>query len=269
MGYQNRQPPEHINAQTEPWVGDLLKRLALVLGVIALSMLLLLYALTELARFSPFVWERRLANGWTEAEQPDNEKADELQRLADQLARAGGLDPALSVTLHYNADDTVNAFATLGGHLLIFQGLLDALESEQALAFVLAHEIAHVQRRHPIQSAARQLGLSLSLALVFGQSDLTTLAGTGGSLALLNYSRHFEQDADAWAYRAVYRHYGHLNGSAELFEQLASSEELAPAWMATHPHAQDRLAAREALASENGWPLTGELAPMPAILKQP
>ena len=46
------------------------------------------------------------------------------------------------MTVHAVQDPTVNAFATLGGHVFVFTGLVDSLDSENGLAMVLAHELA-------------------------------------------------------------------------------------------------------------------------------
>ena len=48
--------------------------------------------------------------------------------------------------------DMVNAFATPGGHIFITRGLVSAAKSEDALAAVIAHEIAHIQLKHGIHS---------------------------------------------------------------------------------------------------------------------
>jgi Zn-dependent protease with chaperone function len=48
--------------------------------------------------------------------------------------------------------DEVNAFATPGGHIFITRGLVTAAESEDALAAVIAHEIAHIQMRHSVKA---------------------------------------------------------------------------------------------------------------------
>ena len=48
--------------------------------------------------------------------------------------------------------DTINAFATPGGHIFVTRGLVSAARSEDALAAVFAHEIAHIQLRHGIRS---------------------------------------------------------------------------------------------------------------------
>ena len=73
--------------------------------------------------------------------------------------------------MHYDDDADVNAFATLGGHIVVYPGLLEAVPDENALAMVLAHEIAHVRHRHPI------VGLSRSAA---DATALETLARAYG-----------------------------------------------------------------------------------------
>jgi predicted Zn-dependent protease len=45
----------------------------------------------------------------------------------------------------------LNAFATTGGHIFVCRGLMEALTTEDALAAVLAHEIAHIQLRHGVE----------------------------------------------------------------------------------------------------------------------
>jgi len=48
--------------------------------------------------------------------------------------------------------DEINAFATSGGHILVTRGLIRAAVSEDALAGVIAHEVAHIQLQHSIKA---------------------------------------------------------------------------------------------------------------------
>lgn len=260
MGYQNRQPPEGINAVETGWQRDFW---LLVVGFFA-SLLLFLWLLMQLAvwaaRWTPFSWEQSLAAPWITVQ--DDPRQHYLQELAEQLAQAGGLDPALSVTAHYRPDRAINAFATLGGHVFIQQGVLDKVTSEQGLAFVLAHEIAHIQERHPARAAARELSFQLLLTLVLGRSDLGHLVGVGGQLAMLDYSREQEYAADAWALHAVYNHYGHVQGADELFRHLQPQHGI-PEWMVSHPETARRLIRLEAIAETHQMSREGELLPLP------
>lgn len=65
------------------------------------------------------------------------------RHLADQSTR-----PALPWTFGILATESVNAFSAPGGFVLLTQGLMDLLETEDELAAILAHEIAHVVREH-------------------------------------------------------------------------------------------------------------------------
>ncbi len=68
----------------------------------------------------------------------------------------------MAVTAHYVTDDTINAFATLGGHLMVYQGLMRRMPGENALANVIGHEIGHVKLRHPVSSMGRGLVILFS-----------------------------------------------------------------------------------------------------------
>ena len=48
--------------------------------------------------------------------------------------------------------DEINAFATSGGHIFLTRGLMNVAETEDDLAAVIAHEVAHIQLRHSIKS---------------------------------------------------------------------------------------------------------------------
>ncbi|UZJ44087.1 M48 family metallopeptidase [Marinimicrobium sp. C6131] len=268
MGYQNRQPPEGINYEPQGWQRDFI---LLVLGFaagLALLTWLVILVLGWSARWIPFSWEQSLSASLNEQREP-TERTGYLQTLADDLARAGGLNPELSLVVHHQAQDTVNAFATLGGHIIVLDGLLEKVESEQGLAFVLAHEIAHIHYRHPLQNAARQAGLGLISALVFGRSDLNWIAGSGGQLAMLDYSRDMEREADAWALQALYNHYGHVAGADSLFRWLAEQQQAGalPEWLSTHPDTGARLERLEQLSTALGYPTDGPLTTIPSVTR--
>ncbi|MDR0558150.1 MAG: M48 family metalloprotease [Treponema sp.] len=106
--------------------------------------------------------------------------------------------------------DEINGFSTSGGHIFITRGLLDAADSEDALAAVLAHELAHILLQHSIKSiknnrftgalqqvagiAAESVGLD-ELTQIFDESIREAVSNTLDK----GFSREQEYEADAAA----------------------------------------------------------------------
>ncbi|HEY9182159.1 MAG TPA: M48 family metallopeptidase, partial [Gammaproteobacteria bacterium] len=136
-----------------------------------------------------------------------------------------------------------NAFATLGGHIVVTSELYRLMPSENALAMVLAHEIAHVKARDPISALGSGASLALVFAFVSGEAD--GLAPQIAGLVQLGYSRSVERRADLEAVAALRAHYGHAGGGASLFEVLAQQHDpvsgAVPTFLSTHPADAERI----------------------------
>jgi len=150
------------------------------------------------------------------------------------------------IRLYFARDSVVNAFAMPGGTIVIYKGLFDRLHGPEALAGLVAHEFAHVEKRHSLKSLFRSLGGFLVLSAVFG--DLTGLAGVlvenANTIQNLSYSRHFEREADARAAELLLARNIDLAGMQELFEVLIAEGNRGlevPEFLRTHPVTQDRL----------------------------
>ncbi|MCL2327009.1 MAG: M48 family metalloprotease [Bacteroidetes bacterium] len=100
--------------------------------------------------------------------------------------------------------DVLNAFAAPGGQLYFYTGFLKYATSEAEFAGVMAHEIAHSDRRHSTESMTKQQGIAFLLDIVAGKnaSGLTqivsSIAQTG---AALQFSRKHEYEADEYSVR--------------------------------------------------------------------
>ncbi|MGL4666401.1 MAG: M48 family metallopeptidase, partial [Saezia sp.] len=134
----------------------------------------------------------------------------------------------------------LNAFATLGGHIIINKGAIDNVTSENALAMVLAHEVAHVKNRDPLTGMGTSALFSLVLAIVTGSDSGLTIIG---NLTELSFSRQQESDADKDALIALRSYYGHTKGSDEFFSRIL--EKYGPAdplaFLSSHPDTENRL----------------------------
>jgi predicted Zn-dependent protease len=109
--------------------------------------------------------------------------------------------------------DEINAFATPGGHIFITRGLINCATSEDTLAAVIAHEIAHVQLQHGLKAIKNSrftqalLITGTSAASAAGNTTVSQLADTFGdsvneivsTMVSSGYSRTQELDADSYA----------------------------------------------------------------------
>ncbi len=107
----------------------------------------------------------------------------------------------LAWQLHIINNDTIqNAFCTPGGFIYVYTGLMKFVESEDELAGIIAHEVAHGDLRHSTDQLTKQYGIQVLIALLT-DSDSRLLADIGASLVQLSYSRSDESEADRYAVR--------------------------------------------------------------------
>ncbi|MEO8038191.1 MAG: M48 family metalloprotease [Betaproteobacteria bacterium] len=269
--YSNPQIPDGINvSHTYPLV-DFARLLGGILVVLVATVLLLALLAGRLAKYLPFEAEASIAHRFVgKLAAPGAQPiAAYLSTLARRLAAAHALPPGMTITVHYRPEDTVNAYATLGGHVVVYDGLLRRLPNENALAMVISHEIAHVRLRHPISSMGRGIMFGIALGVVssaVGADVVGQALGPAGLLTLLRFSREQESEADAAGLAAVVAVYGHAGGSSDTFRALSKSVSATsrpPEWLSTHPFDETRIAAIEAAARARGWAADGPVTPYP------
>ncbi len=153
-------------------------------------------------------------------------------------------------------DSTLNAFAAPGGKIYIYTGLIRYLDAEYELAGVIAHEIAHADRRHSTDQLTRLYGIGLLLDVVFGQ-DRSQLADIAASLAVLKYNRDQESESDEYSVIYLNETEYDARGAARFFEKLiAQGAGGSPEFLSTHPNPDNRveaiIAKWESLGSKPG-----------------
>ncbi|WP_347159030.1 M48 family metalloprotease [Pontibacter chitinilyticus] len=128
-----------------------------------------------------------------------------LDRIVNRILNSGEVkyrnDFPWTVTL-LKDDGNLNAFATPGGHLYVFSGLLKSVAAEDRLAGVLAHMIAHADRRHSVQQLQREYGIAILLSVALGNDPGTgkqIAAQLEGTMAGLQFSPTAETEAHTYA----------------------------------------------------------------------
>lgn len=164
-----------------------------------------------------------------------------LQNMVDEIVREGNVPYAdvFPYTVTLIRSDQQNAFATPGGFIYVYTGLVEVLDSGDQLAGVLGHEIAHASQRHSTDQLTKQYGISTLLSVVSG-GDPGLLTQIGSQLLNLKFSRDDEAEADARSVDFLCNTDYASNGAAGFFEMIQSMGG-SPAFLSTHPNPGDRV----------------------------
>ncbi len=161
-----------------------------------------------------------------------------INRIGQRLAAASPRSD-IPYTFQVVEDDSLNAFATMGGFVYINTGLIKAADNEAELASVIAHEIAHIADRHAVKQL-RQTLLAQGLATAAGVDDNVAVQ-MGVELALRRpKSREAEFEADQIGIetlgRAGYAQYGAITFMEKLLKKSSP-----PSFLSTHPATSARI----------------------------
>lgn len=149
--------------------------------------------------------------------------------------------------------DQVNAFCMPGGRIAFYTGILDKLNlSDDEVAAVMGHEIAHALREHGRERAAkagatslgaRLAGAGLSAWLGIDPRITDAVTGQAAQLAVLHFSREEETEADLVGLDVAARAGYDPRAGVALWRKMAALNRGAPpAWLSTHPSGDSRIA---------------------------
>ncbi len=286
MKYYNRLPKEGVNTPQRHPLTEFLRLTVAAIVALLLFVLLLNSAGGRLGGLIPFrveLWvAQRLDDAFAQSgvESPFSSRASEteliryLTQLGRQVEQALGMSAPMVVKLHYSDEDTFNAYATLGGHVTLYKGLLKELPHENALVMLMAHEYSHVQLRHTARGVGGGLAVAVGAALLPGGSGVEgRLYSISSLVSNLNFSRSMETEADQNALHAVHQIYGHVNGAADLFGLFVKfrgvdKDGKLDRFFSTHPLDAQRIGSISQSAMEQGWALEGSLTGLPADFQQ-
>lgn len=211
------------------------------------------------ARFAVDLWEQAAA-AMTEEQQ---HVARDLEALAFRLAQDWPDNP-YGLRVAIQTTDAVRLQALPGGDLLISTALLEALQSEDELSFLLAHEIGHLRQREHLQVLGRLL------VVVWAMDTVGVTPAVQGKLleGFGILGRHVpsgprEEAADRFALQALAREYGHVAGALTALEQLSKLGAAPDHFVLTARQAMQRRTALVALTRTEGLKIGGEPRPMP------
>lgn len=258
MKYQASLPQHNDNVSHEHPLKDFLLILSGLAAVAALAFWLLGHAVDwAVDSLSPEA-EARL-NRMAAIELPASPKeeakrAERVQGLIATMRQCAGLNFEPQLRMHKSG--VPNAAVIPGGAIIVFTGLLDRVQSENGLSFVLAHELSHIANRDHLRAMGRGIVIFGISAIVTGSdSGLTGLLAPAAHLGTAKYSREREALADARALQILNCRYGHAGGATELFEALKKEDpetSTVSHYLASHPSMQARIDALKQAIGRQG-----------------
>jgi predicted Zn-dependent protease len=192
--------------------------------------------------------------------------------------RLDELEGYLESPLHENRDyrvlyvpnDTVNAIAIPGDVIVIYQGLLEQLESDNELTMILGHELGHFDNRDHLRRLGKVLLVRIAIATLLGNpSGLESLVVDAVTLiSNTQYSQSQEIEADRFGLDLLYETYGHVAGATDFFQDLAEGQPKRVDFFSTHPNPQKRIEVLKNEIEAKDYPVKAR-SPLTIPIKSP
>lgn len=266
MKFIPRQPREGINvSDVHPLAeaGALIAGLSLIFVVIGLA---LLFVVDVVLLFVSPETEADLFSSWTPDDlvsiTADDTRVVETRELVNRLATHWP-DSPYTFRLEVSDDEDPNAMAFPGGLIIVTTALLDSVETENELAFVLGHELGHFRNRDHIRTLGRSVVLGIFFSTLNASEGSVSLGFTISDLTLRRFSRDQESNADSFGLQIVNAEYGHVDESWRFFSRMIEDDHATSglfSYLSTHPATDDRIEELKSYARTRGWPLMGPVS---------
>ncbi|MBS3914214.1 MAG: M48 family metallopeptidase [Bacteroidetes bacterium] len=178
-------------------------------------------------------------NSEQEIQNPDIHKP--VEQLFNRICLYNKLEPS-KYKIYILNNSMVNAFALPNKQLVIYTGLILACDSSAELCGVMAHELAHIQKRHVTKKLISEMGLGAVISISGGKAGGEVLRQAAQMVSSAAFSRAMEKEADLTGADYLYNANISVTPLANFMFKLASDKDMptAPAWISSHPASDDR-----------------------------
>jgi Zn-dependent protease with chaperone function len=223
-----------------------LLRVLIILFILLLAMYFWLvpYLSVRLAEKVPVSYEENLGQKMFEAMAATYQIDDTKTKYINQFFKQLDIPTPYPVHITVVKSDIVNAFALPGGNIVVYDKILARLNDYSELAALLSHEFTHVQNRHTTKSLFRQMGNSVFLSVITGNTGAVSnvIIRNADNLKSLSYGRSLEKEADLGGLKILSDRKIDANGFIKLFEMLKKQGgRQTSEWMSDHPDLNRRI----------------------------
>ncbi|GAK58518.1 peptidase M48, Ste24p [Candidatus Vecturithrix granuli] len=263
MKYTPKALHENVNISHSSTLWELLLLLGGILGILVIVYIVLGFAVDFVVPRLPSGLEQHLGSLYASAFEayPSTSAERALQTLTDQIVKTASLQSG-QYKVHLIPASQANALALPGGHIVVLSALLNELDSENELAFILAHELGHFVHRDHLRGLGRGLVLIAMSSLLFGLDNTLTNFLMQSLLTIeMRFSQGQETQADLFALETLNTQYGHIAGATGFFEKLAEEDRRSRLtyFFSTHPYPRDRIATLQQHIREFGYAIEAEI----------
>ncbi|HEY8401551.1 MAG TPA: M48 family metallopeptidase [Cytophagaceae bacterium] len=227
-------------------VKGLLIAVTVVIAMLVFAYVYVIPVLMEkLASVVPVSLEKQVGDSFKQSflmnQQIDSARTIAINKFYSELKVPGSYPINITVV----ESDVQNAFALPGGEIVVFNGIIDNMQSYPELVALLGHEAGHIEKRHSLKLLMKNMAnyLILSAILQDFNSIMAAIIENAASLEELSYNREKEEESDEFGYAVLRENKIDPNGMVRLFEQLQQGDgsRHTPEFLQTHPKLDNRI----------------------------
>ena len=245
---------------------------AMFLGGIIVVYLLLNLLVNTLISLVPPGFEQKIGAVIAptfEKEAVDSPQQKTLNQLLDRLE--ANLPSKQQESNQYNVlyipNDTVNALAIPGNKVIIYQGLLNEVESENELMMVLGHELGHFANRDHLRGLGKALVLRMTISYFLGDASIfqTLISRSVRAISNAQFSQKQEKQADKFGLMLLDKTYAQVAGATDFFNKLGKKNKSEFDFLASHPAPAKRVKEIKRIIKQKNYQV-GTITPLPKTL---
>jgi predicted Zn-dependent protease len=184
-------------------------------------------------------------HGWFEESKLPPKSLSHIKSSFERLHANLSISKHLKVEFRSSESIGANAFALPGGTIVVTDQLINLSKSPDEIIAILAHEIGHIEKRHAMKQIIQSSLTTLIAATITGDAETLSAATVGLPVILMQtkYSRDFEREADAFAFKLLKQAEISPQAFADILERInkGNKSNKIMSFISTHPITEERI----------------------------